>query len=132
MDRSSELSIVMVELPVDSLKSQRVLNDGNPDLYPVVVGLSRAVDDYERKELSDFGIIRGDADRMFALIENVTLEQIRDQIDRYNDALAAAVERARISREAAEAEDARLKKLASDLTLELRTAHRERMGYDQP
>lgn len=130
MDRSNELSIVMVELCEGSLKSHRVLNDGNPDLYPVIVGLSRAVDDYERRELSDFGIIRGDNDRMFALIENVTLEQIRDQIDRYNDVLAAAVERARVTREAAQAEDARLKQLASDLTVELRQQHRKRMGLD--
>lgn len=56
------LRIIMVQVPDAALKSHRVLNNGNPDLYPVVVGLSRPVDEYERKELADFHIERGDPD----------------------------------------------------------------------
>ena len=68
------LRIIMVQLPDAALKSHRVLNDGKPDLYPVVVGLSRPVDEYERKELADFHIERGDTDRMWPLIEDTTLQ----------------------------------------------------------
>jgi hypothetical protein len=114
------LRIIMIQVPNAALKSHRVLNDGNPDLYPVVVGLSRPVDEYERKELADFHIERGDTDRMWALIDDTTLENIRDNIDEYNSVLDSAVEKAREAREAAEAEDQRLKALASELTLKLR------------
>ena len=37
------LRIIAIQLPDEAMKSYRVLNDGNPDLYPVVVGLSRPV-----------------------------------------------------------------------------------------
>ena len=122
----ADLSIIMVQLCEESSKSHRVLNDGNPDLYPVIVGFSRHVDEYERKELATFGIIREDKDRMWALIEDTTLEQIRDHVDEYNEVLASAVERARQTREAALAEDERLKALAGEMTLALRQAHMER------
>jgi hypothetical protein len=89
------LRIIMVQLPDAALKSHRVLNDGNPDLYPVVVGLNRPVDEYERKELADFHIERGDTARMAALIEDTTLENIRDNIDECNSVLDSAVEKAR-------------------------------------
>jgi hypothetical protein len=88
------LTIMMVQLFDDSLKTTRVLNNGNPDLYPVIVYFSRHADEYERRELADFGIIRENDDGMCALIENTTLEQIRDQLDKYNAALASAVTRA--------------------------------------
>ena len=44
-----------------NLRTYRVLNEGNPDLYPVVVGFSRPVNEYERLALKDFGVIRGSA-----------------------------------------------------------------------
>jgi hypothetical protein len=116
----ADLSIVMVQLCEESWKSHRVLNDGNADRYPVIVGFSRRVDEYQRKELATFGIIREDKDRMFALIEDTTLEQIRDRIAEYNEVLASAVERARQTREAALAEDERLTALAREMTLALR------------
>lgn len=72
---NADLTIVMVELCDDSLKSTRVLNDGNPDLYPVIVYFSRPVDEYERKELSDFGFIREDSDRMCAIMWETTLSR---------------------------------------------------------
>lgn len=130
MTDPAPLRIVMVQLPKESYKSERVLNGGNPDLYAVMVGLSRSVDDYERQELSEFGIVSVD-DHMFARIENITLEQLRDQIDRYNAAFADAAERARVTREAAQAEDQRLARLAHELTLELRQAFLERQSPAQ-
>jgi hypothetical protein len=122
------LRIVRVQLAEESLKSHRVLNDGNPDLYSVIVGLSRPADEYERKELADFHIIREDEDGMWALIRATTLENIPDNIDKYNAALDSAVENARETREAAEAEDERLHTLASELNKALLEEHRKRMG----
>jgi len=46
------LTIMMVQLCDDSLKTTRVLNNGNPDLYPVIVYFSRRADEYERRELA--------------------------------------------------------------------------------
>jgi hypothetical protein len=123
----ADLSIVLVELCDESMKSHRALNDGNPDLYPVIVYFSRHIDEYERQELADFGISREDNDRMCALIKHTTLEQIRDRLDEYNQVLASAVARARESREAAEAEDSRLKALAAQINTTLRQVHQERL-----
>lgn len=121
---NAELTIVMVELCDDSLKSTRVLNHGNPDLYPVIVYFSRPVDEYERKELSDFGFIREDSDRICAIMWETTLELVRDQLDKHNAALASAAARAKETREAAEAEDERLKTLAEEINESLRQSRR--------
>jgi hypothetical protein len=51
------LRMIAVQLPVEAMKTHRVLNDGNPDLYPVVVGFNRPVNDYERPALKDFGVM---------------------------------------------------------------------------
>jgi hypothetical protein len=121
-DKPLPLTIVLVQLCEDSLKTHRVLHDGNPDLYPVIVYFSRHADEYERRELADFGIIREEDNRMCALIENTTLEQIRDQLDKYNAALASAVARARETREAAKAEDERLNALTTEINEALKGA----------
>jgi hypothetical protein len=122
------LRMISIQLPEEAMKTYRVQNDGNPDLYPVVVGLSRPVDDYERLALKDFGVIRGDTDSMWALIEDTTIEAIRDHIDEYNAELDAAVEKARQLREDAEAEDQRIKDLAMKLIYKLRRGY----GLDAP
>lgn len=121
---NADLTIVMVELCDDSLKSTRVLNDGNPDLYPVIVYFSRPVDEYERKELADFGFIREDSDRMCAIMWETTLELVRDQLNKHNAALASAAARAKETREADEAEDERLKTLAEEINESLRQSRR--------
>jgi hypothetical protein len=122
------LRMISIRLPDEAKKTYRVLNEGNPDLYPVIVGFSRPVNDYERLELKDFGVIRGDSDRMWALIEDTTIEAIRDHIDEYNAELDAAVERARRIRQDAEAEDGRIKAEASKLLFKLRRDY----GLDAP
>jgi len=53
--------MISIRLPEEANKTYRVLNEGNPDLYPVVVGFSRPVNEYERLALKDFGVIRGSA-----------------------------------------------------------------------
>lgn len=117
---SAALSIKMVELAENSLRTYRDIHDGNPDLYPVVLWFNRSVDPYERKELKDYGIVVSDDDHMNAIIWETTLEQVRDETGRYNEVLASAVAAARAKREAAEAEDVRLKALAAEINRELR------------
>ncbi len=116
------LTIVEVKLCGESMKSHRVLNDENPDLYPVVVYFSRPADEYERRELADFGIIREDGDGMCAIIWETTLEHVRDQLGKHNAALASAVARARETREAAKVEDDRLTALEAEINVTLRRA----------
>jgi hypothetical protein len=121
-DKPLPLTIMLVQLCEESLKTHRVLHDGDPDLYPVIVYFSRHADEYERRELADFGIIRveDNRNRMCALIENTTLEQIRDQLAKYNAALATAVAQARETREAAKIEDERLKALVDEINTTLK------------
>ena len=97
-------------------------------MYPVVVGFSRPVNDYERLALKDFGVIRGDSDRMWAVIEDTTIEAIRDNLDEYNAELDAAVEKAGQVREDAEAEDQRIREQAKSLLYKLRRDY----GLDAP
>ena len=104
------------------MKLDRALNGGNPDLYPVSVYFSRHVDEYERLELADFGIIREDNDQMCAHIKDTTLEPIRDGLAKHNEALASAVARAKEAREAAEGEDHRLHALEAEINEALRQA----------
>jgi hypothetical protein len=104
--------MISVQLPDQALKAFRVLNEGNLDLHPVIVGFNRPVNEYERLALKDFGVIRGDTDRNWALIEDTTLEAIADNLDEYNAELDAAVDEARQMKSDAEAEDERLRKQA--------------------
>jgi hypothetical protein len=117
------LRMISVRLTEGTMKTYRVLNDGNPDLYPIVVGFSRPVNEYERLALKDFGVIRGDSDKMWALIENTTIEAIRDHIEEYNAILDSAVESARKVRLEAEAEDERIKAEAQKLLYRLRSEY---------
>ncbi|MEZ0355450.1 hypothetical protein [Mycobacterium sp. SA01] len=122
------LRIISVQLPDEALKSHRTLNDGNPDLYPVIVGFSRPVNAYERLALRDFGVIGENDNHHWALIEDTTLEAIADQLDEYHSVLDSAVEKARQMREEAEAEDERLRKGTLQLVYRLRQEH----GLDAP
>ena len=122
------LRMISVQLPDQALKTYRVLNEGDPDLYPLVVGFNRPVNEYERLALKDFGVIRGDTDRMWALIENTTLEAIADHLDEYNAELDAAVEAARRMKAEAEAENERLRKGTLQLIYKLRRDY----GLDAP
>jgi hypothetical protein len=122
------LRMISVQLPDEALKTFRVLNEGNADLYPVIVGFNRPVNEYERLALKDFGVIRGDTDRNWALIEDTKLEAIADNLDEYNAELDAAVEKARQMKSDAEVEDERLRKQTLQLIYILRRAY----GLDAP
>ena len=119
-DDDVPLRIIAIELPDEAMKSYRLLNGLNPDLYPVIVGFSRGVDEYERLALKDFGVTLEDRDNVWALIENTTIEAISDHIDEYNAELDKAVEAARQMRQDAEAEDQRIQDRARTLWNKLR------------
>ncbi|WP_083997598.1 hypothetical protein [Mycobacterium sp. 852014-52144_SCH5372336] len=122
------LRMISIQLPDSAFKTHRTLHGGNPDLYPVIVGFSRPVTEYERLALRDFGVIGEDTDRMWALIEDTTLEAIADHLDEYNAELDAAVEKARRMQEEDRAEDDRLRKQALQLIGRLRRDY----GLDAP
>jgi hypothetical protein len=127
-----QLFVIHVALCEESRKTFRVLNDRNPDLYPVLVYFNRHIDEFERKELADFGIVREDGDGMCALIDDTTLEQIRDRLAELNKVLASAVERARQAREEAAAEDQRLTDLAAELNKGMLAWEKERLISPRP
>jgi hypothetical protein len=89
------IRIIQIRLPKEARKTWRVLNGGNPDLYSVHVGLSRPVNEYERKELAEFHIDTDEENRYFAVISETTLEFVRDGIDKYHAVFDSAVEKAR-------------------------------------
>jgi F0F1-type ATP synthase membrane subunit b/b' len=62
------------------------------------------------------------------VIEDTTIEAIRDNLDEYNAELDAAVEKARQVREDAEAEDQRIREQAKSLLYKLRRDY----GLDAP
>lgn len=119
------LTIEAVRLVEESYRSYRDLDeDGNPDLYPVMVFFNRRIDAFEQKELKEFGIVMNDDNPLNAIVWNTTLEQVRD--DRYRKALASAVATAHEKRRAAAAEDMRLEILAQEINLDLRRQREQR------
>jgi hypothetical protein len=122
------IRIIQVRLPTEARKSWRLLNGGNPDLYPVKVGLSRPVNEYERLELAEFQIEQDGNNNMFAVIRDTSLEHIRDNIDEYHAVFDSAAAKARTTREQAEAEDEHLATLAKELTWKVRRDY----GLDAP
>jgi hypothetical protein len=115
-----ELRINGVELFEESYQTYRELNDGDPKRYPVMLCLSRPVDDYERTSLADTDIQIDDDDPMTAAVFDTTLEEIRDRLEELNGALATAAGNARNARQSAEAEDERLRTLAKEIDAALK------------
>ena len=115
-----ELRINGVELFEESYQTYRELNDGDPKRYPVMLLLSRPVDDYERIKLADSDIVIDDEDPMTAAVFDTTLEEIRDRLEELNGKLATAEDNARNARQSADAEDERLRTLASEIDAELK------------
>ncbi|WNG79969.1 hypothetical protein C6A86_017025 [Mycobacterium sp. ITM-2016-00316] len=122
------IRVIMVRLLQESRKTWRVLNNGNPDLYPVKLGLSRPLNQYELLELADFEIEQDDKNSMFVVVRDKTLEHIRDNIDEYHATFDSAAAKARVTRAQAEAEDEHIANLCKELTWQLRRAH----GLDAP
>jgi hypothetical protein len=115
-----ELKINGIELFEESYQTYRELNDADPKRYPVMLSLSRAVDDYERIRLADSDIVIDDDDPMTAAVFDTTLEEVRDRIGELNGTLATAAENARNARQSAEAEDERLRTLAKEIDAALK------------
>jgi hypothetical protein len=115
-----ELKINGVELFEESYQTYRDLNDADPKRYPVMLSLSRPVDDYERIRLADSDIVIDDDDPMTVAVFDTTLEEVRDRVGELNGTLATAAENARNARQSAEAEDERLRTLATEIDAALR------------
>jgi hypothetical protein len=110
-----DLRIIKVDLLNESFKTYRVLNDIKSIRYPVLVLLSRPVDDFERLYVEQAGILIDDNDAMRGLIQETTLEELRSQLHVLNRKLEMAVRDARQGREPAEAEDQRLIALVEEI-----------------
>jgi hypothetical protein len=115
-----DLRIVDVELLSESFKTYRALNNIDSIRYPVLLWLSRPVDPFERLEMERAGILINDDDPMRGLIRETTLEEVRSQMNVLNGALQMAARDGRQARELAEAEDLRLRELATEINVGLR------------
>jgi hypothetical protein len=77
---SETLRIVGVELGQESMATYRALNDRSSTNYPVIVYLSRPVDEFETRELRRFNLVIDDDDAMCAPFESTTLESIENNL----------------------------------------------------
>jgi hypothetical protein len=113
-----DLRILRLDLFKQSMLSDRILNGGHPNKYPVKVWFSRRLSPYEQVALkrAKSPFVVNDRDPIFAAIEDTTLEDVRDQLPNLNFELQAAVYSGRQLREEAEAEDERLRALATEIS----------------
>lgn len=126
MATGEAMRIVRVELPDASLKTNRWLAGDHGDAYAVIVAFSRAADAFERMALEEeLDIKFDDNDPMYAIHYDTTLEVLQNEIEGINESIDNAVANARIDREAAVAEDARLKALAETLTQQMQSQAKE-------
>jgi hypothetical protein len=120
MSAVTEVTIVRVDLVEESFKTYRDLQDEDPMLYPLMLVLSRPLDDFERSILFKWWQnIEFTEDRMQVLLRIATLEQVRDELEELNGRLASAIAAASEAREAAQAEDERLRALAAEINAAL-------------
>ena len=120
MSEQNDLRIIGVQLIEASLHTHRVLNNLDPGMYPVMITLSRPADRWEAKYLREnWQIVVGDHDPMEALILETSIDALKIQIDEWNGRIALAARQARHAREAALAEDKRMKQVAAELHRQL-------------
>jgi hypothetical protein len=110
-----DLRIVRVELTEQSRKVWRDLNNDHPLQYPVLLWLSRSLDDFERLSVKTWAGMTVGIDAMTVLLTNTTLEAVRDQLGALNGKIANAATRGRQMRDAAFAEDDRLLALEAEI-----------------
>ena len=96
----------------------REFNDGHPTRYPVLLWLSRPLDDLERYAVRTTAQMVPGKDPRMLLIDNTTLEEVRDQLGALNGKIDSAATLAASlgpRREAAQAEDDRLLALEAEI-----------------
>jgi glutathione S-transferase len=121
-DNGAPIRIIKLELPDESLKTNRLLARNDSGLYPVIVWFSRPADRFEQMAIEEeLDIKFDDDDPMRATHFESKLENFEDEIEGINSSLDNAVANARIDREAAAQEDERLKALAKSLTDKLKS-----------
>ncbi|MDT5409037.1 MAG: hypothetical protein QOG14_1257 [Mycobacterium sp.] len=116
MPEQNDLRIVGVQLIEASLRTHRVLNNLDPERYPVMITLSRPTDPWEAKYLRQNGnIVVGDHDPMEALILDTSIDALKISINEWNGRIAIVATQARRAREAALVEDNRMEQVAAEL-----------------
>lgn len=124
MSQTDALRIIGVELIEDSLQTYRELHtqDAQPSkTYPIMIWLSHPVDSYEAKFLREkCGIIVDSEDPMCAMILETTIDEFKANIEPWKESVALASREARQARDAALAEDRRLKEVAAEADKYLR------------
>ncbi|GAA4297605.1 hypothetical protein [Mycobacterium paraffinicum] len=125
MSQTDALRIIGVELIEDSLQTYRDLHTQDAqssETYPIMIWLSHPADPYEAKFLREkCGIIVDSEDLMCAIILETTIDDFKANIEQWNESVALASREAQQAREAALAEDRRLKEVAEEVDKYLRT-----------
>lgn len=110
-----DLRIDRVEVPTRGTKTWRTLNGDHGSSYQVALGLSRALDDFERLAVVQSTRWTIGPDSTTIVFDNTALEAIRQHLPGLNGQLIAAARTGRQMRDAAEREDARLLALADEI-----------------
>ena len=116
MSEVADLRIIGVALVEESMRSHRVLHNLDPEVYPVLLILSRPADRFDAKFLHEnLGILVNDHDAMQALIPDTSIDALKANIDDWNRRIALAGAQAQHARETALAEDQRRQQVADEL-----------------
>jgi hypothetical protein len=122
-DEDEALKIVRLELTPQSMKSWRDLNERHPIFYPVLVRLSRPLDDYERYAIKKFEpntfVVAQNDPHLLLMSDETTLEVVRERIPDLTERINRAVRLGQEPRQAAMDEDSRLLNLEQEINDEL-------------
>lgn len=112
--------IVRVELLPESLRTWRDLNGMRPNTYPVLLHLSRPLDEFERDAIRGWAhLIPGEHDAATIVLPDYALEAVRQNFHALNGQILNAATRGCQVRDAAYAEDDRLRDLEAEINEEL-------------
>lgn len=114
--------IVSVELLPQSLAVWRSINNEDPAAYPILLHLSRPLDEFERNAIRSIigpPYYPADNDPASVLLPLYTLELVRMQLDGMNNQIANAAAIGQTEQQRAIAEDDRLQTLEAEINEEL-------------
>lgn len=123
MPEDDQLRIVKVELTPQSMKSWREIHEQHPIFYPVLLRLSRQLDDFERHAMTllEPTLIIGN-DQATILLAETTLEAAHEQIPGFTERINSAAAQGRQARDAALEEDAQMFAVEAELNDKLRNS----------
>ncbi|MBF9325931.1 hypothetical protein [Mycobacteroides chelonae] len=109
-DDDDELEIEKVALLEESLPSYRKLHGLDAYAYPVIVYLSRPLNDFEAASIrSELSYVPGDDDKTALLIPGISLKNFRDNLKGYLGIIRTAAAKGRKVSDAVYAQDEELK-----------------------